>query len=57
MVSKCSVAAAFKTERRKRISESFNYYWPQDLDDEFLIVWYNYPGAVKFTSTASTARH
>ena len=23
----------------RHAAESFNYYWPQDLDDEYLVVW------------------
>jgi len=27
----------------RHAAESFNYYWPQELDEEFLIVWEGYP--------------
>jgi hypothetical protein len=29
----------------RHAAESFNFYWPQDLDDEFLVVWEGYAGS------------
>ena len=29
----------------RHAAESFNFYWPQDLDDEFLVVWQGYSGS------------
>ena len=31
--------AMSKSGAVRHAAEAFNYYWPQDLDDEYLVVW------------------
>ena len=30
----------------RHAAESFNYYWPQELDDDYLVVWEGFHGGV-----------
>ena len=30
----------------RNAAESFNYYWPQELDDDYLVVWEGFHGGV-----------
>ena len=32
----------------RHAAESFNYYWPQDLDDDYLVVWDGFTTPVKW---------